>query len=116
MWTWVTEDAAERDRVLADVLAQVVRRDLSELAPHLCIGSAAHCAEVLSRYARAGCERVYLWPLGDERRQLELVAERGGAAGRRWGEQDSNLRRLSHVVYSHAPLTARESPPSGGRF
>ena len=22
----------------------------------------------------AGCERVFLWPLGDERRQLELVA------------------------------------------
>jgi hypothetical protein len=39
---------------------------------------------VLSRYAQAGCERVYLWPLGDERRQLELVAS-GGAAGRRWG-------------------------------
>ena len=74
MWTWVTEDAAERDRVLGDVLAPVVRRDPSELAPHICIGSAVHCADVLSRYAQAGCDRVYLWPLGDERRQLELVA------------------------------------------
>jgi hypothetical protein len=30
--------------------------------------------ELLSRYAEAGCERVYLWPLGQEQRQLELVA------------------------------------------
>jgi hypothetical protein len=28
----------------------------------------------MSRYAEAGCQRVYLWPLGDERRQIELVA------------------------------------------
>ena len=33
-----------------------------------------HCAELLARYAEAGCERVYLWPLGDEPRQLELIA------------------------------------------
>ena len=38
------------------------------------VGPAGHCAELLSRYAEAGCERVYLWPLGDEARQLELVA------------------------------------------
>jgi hypothetical protein len=30
---------------------------------------------MLSRYAEAGCQRVYLWPLGDEARQLELAAE-----------------------------------------
>ena len=36
--------------------------------------AAGHCAELLSRYAEAGCDRVYLWPLGDEARQLELVA------------------------------------------
>jgi len=38
------------------------------------VGPAEHCAELLSRYAAAGCGRVYLWPLGDEARQLELVA------------------------------------------
>ena len=27
-----------------------------------------------------------------------------------WGEQDSNLRRRSHQIYSLTPLTARESP------
>jgi hypothetical protein len=38
------------------------------------VGPAEDCAELLTRYAMAGCERVYLWPLGDEQRQLELVA------------------------------------------
>ena len=74
MWTWVSEDRAEGDRVLADVLAPLLRRDPDELRAQVCVGPAGHCAELLSRYADAGCERVYLWPLGDEARQLELVA------------------------------------------
>lgn len=74
MWTWVSKDQAESDRVLADVLAPVLRRDPDELRAQVCVGSAEHCAELLARYAEAGCQRVYLWPLGDEARQLELVA------------------------------------------
>ena len=31
------------------------------------------------------------------------------AVARRWREKDSNLRRRSHLIYSQAPLTARES-------
>lgn len=74
MWTWVTEDRSERDRVLGEVLAPLIRRDPEELGEQVCVGSAERCAELLSRYAAAGCQRVYLWPLGDERRQIELVA------------------------------------------
>jgi alkanesulfonate monooxygenase SsuD/methylene tetrahydromethanopterin reductase-like flavin-dependent oxidoreductase (luciferase family) len=74
MWTWVTEDRAERDRVLHDVLAPLLKRDPEELRGQVCVGSAESCAELLSQYAGAGCQRVYLWPLGDEPRQLELVA------------------------------------------
>jgi alkanesulfonate monooxygenase SsuD/methylene tetrahydromethanopterin reductase-like flavin-dependent oxidoreductase (luciferase family) len=74
MWTWVSEDRAEGDRVLTDVLAPVLKRDPDELRTQVCVGPAQHCAELLSRYAEAGCRRVYLWPLGDESRQLELVA------------------------------------------
>jgi alkanesulfonate monooxygenase SsuD/methylene tetrahydromethanopterin reductase-like flavin-dependent oxidoreductase (luciferase family) len=73
MWTWITEDAREADRVLRDVLAPLLRRDADVLRDQLCIGPAARCAELLSRYADAGCERVYLWPLGDEPRQIELA-------------------------------------------
>ena len=76
MWTWVSEDADETDRTLDEVLAPLLRREPDELRDRLCIGSAEHCAQVLSDYARAGCEWVQLWPLGDERRQIELFAER----------------------------------------
>jgi alkanesulfonate monooxygenase SsuD/methylene tetrahydromethanopterin reductase-like flavin-dependent oxidoreductase (luciferase family) len=74
MWTWVSKDRAEGDRVLADVLAPMLRRAPDDLRPQVCVGPAEHCGELLSRYVEAGCERVYLWPLGDERRQLELIA------------------------------------------
>jgi alkanesulfonate monooxygenase SsuD/methylene tetrahydromethanopterin reductase-like flavin-dependent oxidoreductase (luciferase family) len=76
MWTWVADDRAEADRVLTKVLAPVLRRDPEDLRGQVCVGPAEHCAELLSRYAESGCQRVYLWPLGDERRQLELVAGR----------------------------------------
>jgi alkanesulfonate monooxygenase SsuD/methylene tetrahydromethanopterin reductase-like flavin-dependent oxidoreductase (luciferase family) len=75
MWTWVSEDAGETVRVLDEELAPLLRRDPDELREQLCIGSAGHCAQLLSRYAEAGCEWVQLWPLGDERRQIELLTE-----------------------------------------
>ena len=75
MWTWVSEDRAEGDRVLTEILAPILKRDPDELRSQVCVGPPEHCTELLSRYAEAGCERVYLWPLGDEARQLELIAE-----------------------------------------
>src|ERR1700733_5037991 len=74
MWTWISEDARDADRVLREVLAPMLRRDPDSLSDRLCVGPAARCAELLSRYAEAGCERVYLWPLGDEPGQVELAA------------------------------------------
>jgi alkanesulfonate monooxygenase SsuD/methylene tetrahydromethanopterin reductase-like flavin-dependent oxidoreductase (luciferase family) len=74
MWTWVTDDAADAERVLRDVLAPLLGRAARELRERTCIGPPERCAELLSRYADAGCGRVYLWPLGDERRQLERIA------------------------------------------
>jgi alkanesulfonate monooxygenase SsuD/methylene tetrahydromethanopterin reductase-like flavin-dependent oxidoreductase (luciferase family) len=74
MWTWVAKDRAEGERVLRDVLAPLLRRDPEELGPQVCVGPPDHCAQLLARYKAAGCQRVYLWPLGDEQRQLELVA------------------------------------------
>jgi alkanesulfonate monooxygenase SsuD/methylene tetrahydromethanopterin reductase-like flavin-dependent oxidoreductase (luciferase family) len=74
MWTWITESQREADRALRDVLAPLLKRDPDELAPQVCVGPAERCAELLARYARAGCDRVHLWPLGDEPRQIELAA------------------------------------------
>ena len=74
MWTWITPDARDAERVLRDVLAPLLRRDAGDLRDQLCIGPAEKCAELLSRYAQAGCGRVHLWPIGDEPRQIELAA------------------------------------------
>ncbi len=71
MWTYVCDDP---DRVLRDVLGPLVGRDPEELRDRVCIGPPEHCADLLSRYAAAGCQRVYLWPLGDEQRQLERIS------------------------------------------
>jgi alkanesulfonate monooxygenase SsuD/methylene tetrahydromethanopterin reductase-like flavin-dependent oxidoreductase (luciferase family) len=74
MWTWITPDDGEADRVVREVLGPLLGRDPDTLRERLCIGSPQRCAELLSRYAEAGCERVYLWPLGDEAGQIELAA------------------------------------------
>ena len=74
MWTWITADTRDADRILRDILGPLLRRDPDVLRDQLCVGSPAHCAELLSRYAEAGCERVHLWPLRDEPRQIGLAA------------------------------------------
>ena len=74
MWTWITTSAQDADRVLREVLGPLLRRDPDTLRGQLCVGSPQQCAELLSRYVEAGCERVHLWPLGDEPRQIELAA------------------------------------------
>jgi alkanesulfonate monooxygenase SsuD/methylene tetrahydromethanopterin reductase-like flavin-dependent oxidoreductase (luciferase family) len=74
MWAWITSSRSEADRVLSEIIAPLVRRDPAELRGRICVGSAGECAELLSRYARAGCQRVHFWPVGDEPRQIELIA------------------------------------------
>jgi alkanesulfonate monooxygenase SsuD/methylene tetrahydromethanopterin reductase-like flavin-dependent oxidoreductase (luciferase family) len=74
MWTWITSDPRDADRVLRETLGPMLRREPDTLRDQLCVGSPEHCAALLSRYAKAGCERVHLWPIGDEPRQIELAA------------------------------------------
>ena len=74
MWTWITDKRSDAERVLTEIVGPLVRRDPAELRGRICVGPADECAELLSRYARAGCERIHFWPVGDERRQVELIA------------------------------------------
>ena len=77
MWLYITEDAGAAERILTDVLSPMLRRPveaLRELA--LPIGSPEECAKALARYAEAGAERAFVWPLADELHQLELFQER----------------------------------------
>lgn len=76
MWLWITESAPEAEAMLAEVLGPAVKREPDYLRSRVCVGSAEHCLDLLARYEEAGLERVFLWPLGDEERQLELVAEK----------------------------------------
>jgi alkanesulfonate monooxygenase SsuD/methylene tetrahydromethanopterin reductase-like flavin-dependent oxidoreductase (luciferase family) len=76
MWAWVTEDRAEADRVITHRLAPLLRRDPAALRGRVCVGPAGMCAELLSGFAEAGCSRVHFWPLGAERRQIDLIASK----------------------------------------
>lgn len=76
-WMYVTESPAQAERVLTDVLAPMLGRPVDVLRElSLPIGSAEVCAERLSAFARAGAERVFVWPLGEELAQLQQFAER----------------------------------------
>ena len=76
MWCYVTEDRARADAMIADVLAPLLNRPIEQLSAMLPIGSAEECAEKLLAYEHAGAQRVFLWPLADERAQLEVFHER----------------------------------------
>jgi len=74
MWTWITEDRREAELIIDARLAPLTNRKPSTLRGRLCVGPAQMCADLLSEYASAGCRRVHFWPVGDERRQIELLA------------------------------------------
>ena len=76
MWCYVADDRARTDAMLADLLAPMLNRPAEQLRAILPIGSAEECAEKLLAYERAGAQRVFLWPLADERAQLEVFRER----------------------------------------
>ena len=77
MWLYVTESGRAANAMLADVLSPMLDRPLEELRRvSLPIGAPARCAEILSEYAAAGAQRVFVWPLADDVRQLRLLRER----------------------------------------
>jgi alkanesulfonate monooxygenase SsuD/methylene tetrahydromethanopterin reductase-like flavin-dependent oxidoreductase (luciferase family) len=76
-WLHVTEDKGGAERTLTDVLAPMLDRPAEALrsAP-LLIGPAEVCAERLTAWMEAGARRIFVWPLADEARQLELFRDR----------------------------------------
>ncbi len=76
LWTYVTDDEAEAERVLAEIVAPMLNRPLDELRAQLPIGPPEVCAELLGAYASAGVQRAFLWPVADEVQQLERFRER----------------------------------------
>jgi alkanesulfonate monooxygenase SsuD/methylene tetrahydromethanopterin reductase-like flavin-dependent oxidoreductase (luciferase family) len=76
MWLYVSEKPRDVERMLAEVLAPMLGRPVEALRDlALPIGSAEQCAERVSAYRDAGAERIFVWPLADELRQLERFRE-----------------------------------------
>ncbi len=75
MFMFVTEDDHESNRVLRDILVPTINRPEDELRARLLVGSAASCVEKLTAYRAAGAQRVFLWPVRDEQRQLKTFSE-----------------------------------------
>jgi alkanesulfonate monooxygenase SsuD/methylene tetrahydromethanopterin reductase-like flavin-dependent oxidoreductase (luciferase family) len=75
-WLHITENKADAERTLSDVLAPMLHRPAEALrsAP-LLVGPAEVCAERLAAFVEAGARRIFVWPLANEIAQLELFRE-----------------------------------------
>ncbi|MGV9713772.1 LLM class flavin-dependent oxidoreductase [Gordonia sp. NPDC003424] len=69
MWTYVT-DSRTHARERLEVLARMLHRDPGILAGQVLIGPAEECAATLTRYADAGVDGVFVWPVADPIDQL----------------------------------------------
>jgi alkanesulfonate monooxygenase SsuD/methylene tetrahydromethanopterin reductase-like flavin-dependent oxidoreductase (luciferase family) len=72
MWFYVTEDRADAERVMRERVVPTIHRPEDQLRERLPIGPGELFAEKLSAFAQAGVQRVFVWPIADEARQLEL--------------------------------------------
>jgi len=80
MFFHVTEDRATAERIIREVLSRMLNRPEEELDKRLLVGPAEECAKKLTAYQAAGVQRIFLWPVKDELRQLTLFRERVAAA------------------------------------
>jgi alkanesulfonate monooxygenase SsuD/methylene tetrahydromethanopterin reductase-like flavin-dependent oxidoreductase (luciferase family) len=76
MWFYISEDRARAERVLQERAMVAINRPENLLRERLPIGPAELFAEKLAAFARAGAQRVLIWPVADEQRQLELFCEK----------------------------------------
>jgi alkanesulfonate monooxygenase SsuD/methylene tetrahydromethanopterin reductase-like flavin-dependent oxidoreductase (luciferase family) len=71
MWCYITDDRDETDRILRERVIPTVHRPEDILRERLPIGPPEMFAEKLRAFADAGVQRVFIWPVADELRQLE---------------------------------------------
>jgi alkanesulfonate monooxygenase SsuD/methylene tetrahydromethanopterin reductase-like flavin-dependent oxidoreductase (luciferase family) len=74
MWFHLTDDEAEAELVLRTRIVPTINRPEDVLRDRLPIGPPDRMAEKLIAFRDAGVERVLLWPVTDEIRQLEQFA------------------------------------------
>jgi probable F420-dependent oxidoreductase len=71
MWCYITDESAEADRILRERVIPVVHRPEEMLRERLPIGPPELFAEKLTAFAKAGVQRVFIWPVADEVQQLD---------------------------------------------
>jgi alkanesulfonate monooxygenase SsuD/methylene tetrahydromethanopterin reductase-like flavin-dependent oxidoreductase (luciferase family) len=71
MWCYITDDRIEADRILKERVVATVHRPEDMLRERLPIGPSELFAEKLSAFAKAGVQRVFIWPVADELHQLD---------------------------------------------
>jgi probable F420-dependent oxidoreductase len=76
MFFFVTEERATSERIIREVLSPTLNRPEEELRQRLLVGPAEECAKKLADYRAAGAQRIFLWPVEDESRQLATFQER----------------------------------------
>jgi probable F420-dependent oxidoreductase len=76
MFLHLTEDRAVADRIVRDLLGPMLGRPATELRERLLVGTPEECAQKLAAYRSTGAQRVLLWPIQDELRQIEIFRER----------------------------------------
>jgi hypothetical protein len=72
MWFYITEDAAEAERIVRERMVPTINRPEDVLRERLPVGPPEDFVEKLSAFARAGVQRVFIWPVADEEHQIEL--------------------------------------------
>jgi alkanesulfonate monooxygenase SsuD/methylene tetrahydromethanopterin reductase-like flavin-dependent oxidoreductase (luciferase family) len=75
-WCYITEDRFEADAIFRERLVPTINRPEDVLRERLLVGPAAACAEKLAALRDAGVQRVFIWPVTNEVRQLELFCEK----------------------------------------
>jgi alkanesulfonate monooxygenase SsuD/methylene tetrahydromethanopterin reductase-like flavin-dependent oxidoreductase (luciferase family) len=72
MWFHITDKETEAEQVIRERILPAIHRPEELLRERVPVGPAELFAEKLSAFARAGVQRVFVWPVADETRQLEL--------------------------------------------
>ena len=75
MFLHTTEDPDEADSICRNILAPTLNRPAQQLRERLLVGPPEECAQKLAAYKAAGAQRIMLWPIRDEIRQLETFAK-----------------------------------------
>jgi alkanesulfonate monooxygenase SsuD/methylene tetrahydromethanopterin reductase-like flavin-dependent oxidoreductase (luciferase family) len=71
MWCYITDNRDEAERILNERVVPTVHRPENMLRERVPIGPPELFAEKLTAFAKAGVQRVFIWPVADEVHQLE---------------------------------------------